>query len=346
MRQRLLLHIGLHKTGTTYLQRHVWPGWEGVGYAGRPNPKGFKSSEEAVLSKTEPVILVSNESSGGSLKQAYLENQSWGGFQRKKLEELKQRFAGNYDLGVIIGLHHPGPWVLSIYKHYLKYGGVESFAGFIGIEDDTPSTLSMEDLSIMPKIQRIEEILGVTPFCFYLEEIRYQPAILSKSLADYAQVEAGPTFNSSATANEGVNDAEAVVCRKINRLFSNRGCLGKGWLKRNKTLGFSFAKKASALGWLDQHSSPLAVSEAEAEYLNARLKSDFEQVSEIVASQRGMPSKVLCQNLRFKEPEWFHHVSANARQSMQSASHAYRAFSNLMLPATRPVWPRRYPACR
>jgi hypothetical protein len=67
MPQRLLLHIGLHKTATTYLQKHVWPEWQDIAYAGRPNPPGFASSEKAVFSIDAPVILMSNESSGGSL---------------------------------------------------------------------------------------------------------------------------------------------------------------------------------------------------------------------------------------------------------------------------------------
>lgn len=39
----LLLHIGLNKSGTTTMQRHVWPHWQSVAYLGRRYPANRKS---------------------------------------------------------------------------------------------------------------------------------------------------------------------------------------------------------------------------------------------------------------------------------------------------------------
>lgn len=289
MPQRLILHIGLHKTGTTYLQKSIWPSWDAVGYAGRPTPKGHASSEDAVFSFKDPVILMSNESSGGSLKQSYLPGRSWADLQLKKLAELKKRYAGKYDLGVLIGLRRPDAWALSIYKHYLKYGGVETLDGFLGLEAGTPATLPAEDYQFMPKIRRIEEVLGVSPFCFFLEELKLQPGALSQALATYAGVASGPRFVPGSPLNEGVNEAEAAVCLKLNRNLINRGCLGKGRIGRNKTLGFNLAKKCGAWGFLSQNRQPLAMSPQARAYIGDHTTDDLKAVLAYISAGRGAP---------------------------------------------------------
>lgn len=286
MPQRLILHIGLHKTATTYLQRHVWPMWKSVGYAGRPNPPGYTSSEEAVFSLTDRVILMSNESAGGSLKQSYLNGRTWGEFQLEKLADLKLLYGDKYDLAVIIGLRHPQSWALSIYKHYLKYGGVETFDSFLGLEAGTPATFPTDELCIMPKIRRIEEVLGVKAFCFFVEEIRNSPQALSLAMAEFAGVDEGPSFASGSTPNEGVNEAEAAICLKLNRALMNRSCLGKGWIRRNKTLAFAIAKKWDSLGIADRDAGPLRASDMAKNYLEASLSDDLSAVLEFVASRR------------------------------------------------------------
>ncbi len=288
MPQRLILHIGLHKTGTTYLQESVWQLWEDVGYAGRPTPKGFRTSEEAVFSLTQPVLLMSNESSGGSLKQSYLPGKTWSGLQLAKLQELRELYAGKYELGVFIGLRKPAAWALSIYKHYLKYGGVETFEGFLGLVPGTPATLEPEDFQFMPKIRRIEEVLGVAPFCFFLEEMRSQPEVLSQAMAAYAGVAHGPQFVAGEALNEGVNEAEAEICRKLNRAWINRGCLGKGWIRRNKTTAFALARKSKDLGLLRGSTEPLGIPPQAREFLAQNSAGDMASMLEFMTTQRGI----------------------------------------------------------
>lgn len=45
----LLLHIGLNKSGTTTLQKQVWPHWQNVAYLGRRYPANRKSREHLML---------------------------------------------------------------------------------------------------------------------------------------------------------------------------------------------------------------------------------------------------------------------------------------------------------
>lgn len=287
MTQKLLLHIGLHKTGTTYFQNAAWPEWKAVGYAGRPVPRGHASSEDAVFSMREPVVLMSNESSGGSLKKSYQKQHKWSELQLVKLEELKRRYAANYEIGVLIGLRSPESWVLSIYKHYLKFGGVETLEGFLGLDGRTPPTLEPEDLLFMPKLRRIKDVLGVEPFVFFLEELRLRPAELSSELARFAGVPEGPDFPQGRTFNEGVNTCEAEICRKINRSLINRGCLGKGWIKRNKTIAFRIARKLAGNGnGRGDKAQQLKVSSEATSYIREHTSEDLKAVCRMLDARR------------------------------------------------------------
>lgn len=290
MKQRLLLHIGLHKTATTYLQNKIWGTWTEVGYAGRPNPPGYRCSEDAVFDLKQPVLLLSNESAGGSLKQSYLPGKSWTVSLRAKLAELKTRYAGQYELGVVLGLRRHDKWVQSIYKHYLKYGGVESLDGFLGLEHGTPPTLAAQELFFMDKIRCIEEVLGVRPFCFFLEELRQQPEVLSAALAGYAGVATGPAFVSGAMLNEGVDAAEATLCRWVNRRLVNPGCLGVGRIRRNKTVGFALARRAKKLGLLKKEAGEVPYSVDAQEFVRNTFAADLSATIAFIEGQRGIDS--------------------------------------------------------
>lgn len=287
MKQRLLLHIGLHKTATTYLQNSIWPSWTAVNYAGRPNPPGYRSSEDAVFDLKGDVLLLSNESAGGSLKQSYLPGRSWSELSFKKLQELKERYASRYEIGVLLGLRRHDKWILSIYKHYLKYGGVEPLNAFLGLSDGIPPTLAATDLLLIEKIRRIETVLGVRPFCFFLEELKNQPEVLSASLANYAGVVSGPVFVAGAALNEGVDAAEAAFCRRVNRLLVNPGCLGKGYIRRNKTLAFAWARRAKKIGLLAKDAVELSYSVEAGEFVRTRFKADLDETLGEIERQRG-----------------------------------------------------------
>ena len=298
MQQRLILHLGLHKTATTFLQKSVWPSWSEIGYAGRPTPQGYPSSEQAVFSMDHPLILMSNESSGGSLKRSYLKNISWADLRHRKLEELKNLYFGKYDLEVVIGLRKPEPWILSVYKHYLKYGGVESLEGFLGLTPGSPPTLPTCDLLNMPKIRQIEDLLGVRPFCFFSEEMKSHPEDLSSDLASFVGATKGPSFSGNSRLNEGVNEKAAAICLAVNRALVNRGCLGKGYIKRNKTIAFDLARKLSRFASNDGSNKPLSVSENVSDAIHEMTKADHEETVRYIADTRSSHdetrSRLLC----------------------------------------------------
>jgi hypothetical protein len=296
MRQRLIIHIGLHKTGTTFYQRSVWPRWEAVAYAGKPRPKGASSLEAVIRGMDAPVILLSDETLCGSLKRSYLEAHTWPALLLGELEQLRHRYANDYDLGVVISLRRHDAWILSIYKHYLKYGGVESLESFLGL-DATPATIPLSDMSFMDRVQRVQDILGVRPFCFFLEETRRQPQRLSMQLARFAGVDAGPQFTQDRLYNEGVNQREASLCRGLNRAIVNPGRRGKGSLERNATRGFSVARRLREMHLLGRGSGELSLPDAAVRKIRAACEPDLAASVGYLCDQRGLEAEAFRREL-------------------------------------------------
>lgn len=231
----LILHIGLHKTATTYLQRAVFPYWSGVSYYGR-NAMELPNRSAADLLREAPHLgpgaaLRSNESLSGSLKNSYLPGRSWMANFRAQLDRLSSLRPAGVELGVMVSFRRYDRWARSIYRHYLKYGGVDSPEEFFGVRPGSVATLAAEDLLLMPRIHAIEEAFGVTPFCFFLEELRKSPQQLGREMAAFAGTDVLPHFP-AVSMNVGVSAGEARLLTTLNRATVNRGCRRRGSIRR------------------------------------------------------------------------------------------------------------------
>jgi len=103
----IILHLGVHKTGTTWLQECVFPKLEGVYYY-------YKDKIMPVLSPK--AVLMSNEEWSRSLP--HRDNQLY------YLCELKKQYP---DAKIIIGVRGFEPWFKSCYSQYIRAGGYMSY---------------------------------------------------------------------------------------------------------------------------------------------------------------------------------------------------------------------------
>jgi hypothetical protein len=127
-KRTVIVHLGLHRTGSSYLQRHVFPGLEGVFYAG----KGFsKLRLPAIMMTADKVILFSNESWLGRLKLDSVYNPSWDWLEHSILAIRNTAATFGDPHGLIVLRKHSG-WINSLYGMYLANGGCESFENFYG----------------------------------------------------------------------------------------------------------------------------------------------------------------------------------------------------------------------
>ena len=209
---RLFIHIGLHKTGTTFMQRSVFPHWEGVDYLGKPHGASYL---EKWLHRDSGNALLSNEQFSSAPVGAFLAEGGarWGEHRATRLDRLAAVFP---QAAILMGVRPHADWVLSLYSQYLQFGGkceVERFWAPFG----RASPLSGEDLLIVPVIEQIARTWA-SQFVFSLEEIdESRRDLLFTDLATFFEVESRPKIQDDTPLNTRMTAEVAAALRARNR---------------------------------------------------------------------------------------------------------------------------------
>jgi hypothetical protein len=235
-----LIHIGYHKTGSSWLQRFVFSAKAGAGFMrfskGRagpintlivsPNPLDFDPDAarqtfaglvgDAAERGLRPVI--SSERLSG--------HPFTGGYDSK---ELAERLATTLPDGrVLIVIREQREMLLSTYRQYVRAGGVWSLGQFLDPPVDTRTRVRLFDSNhfayhrLIETYQRLfgEERVLVLPY----ELLRSEPGRFVTQIAHFAGVPLPAGFVESmpveARPNLAGSSAAARAKRVLNRLFA------------------------------------------------------------------------------------------------------------------------------
>lgn len=122
----------------------------------------------------------------------------------------------------IIGTRDHKNWILSIYKHYLKYGGsltIEEFLNSIGQD----GFLSWKDLMFSPRIQLIQNLTGKKPFVYDMSSHFLKMNSFAKQLQNFicgdpCSSKSNTNFERTETRNEGVNLLQSKILQNLHKL--------------------------------------------------------------------------------------------------------------------------------
>jgi len=268
----LYLHIGLHKTGSTYLQQAVFSQWKGLGYVGRPLRR---DTIRAMAEAPERRVLFSSESLSGSLLDAYRPSDThWIDRQVRQIRRLGELFPG---AGIIMGFRGHEGWLLSIYKHYLKYGGERSLDRFLEA-NDTDGVISLDDLRYMPRIEAAQSAFPGRIFPFLWEELSESPEELFADMARFVGLQP-PDWRSSQgkMLNEGVNQRQADLLLRLNRIT--------GGLSAGKFTQRLRIRSLQAVPGLHRGKA-IKLTEAQANLVRNRLGGDWQELTHRVNALR------------------------------------------------------------
>jgi hypothetical protein len=141
--EKLFLHLGLPKTGTTFLQKNVFPNLEGITYLdhlknpeilglyGKIGEENISDAEceqicEELLPKNAAgPFLISREQF--SCSPINIRKKSWLDLFR----DLKRIFSGNFKVCPVVTLREQSDHLISLYKQCLLMGDYRDFADFI-----------------------------------------------------------------------------------------------------------------------------------------------------------------------------------------------------------------------
>jgi len=173
----VVIHCGLHRTGTTTLQRRVFSRLGGVEYVHKPPNERWRSLRP---NAGRPMVLS---------HEGFLMHHSDGRLRTERMMELGRRFAG---ARVILTLRRPDRWLRSLYTYKVFKGECCSFEEFVQ---------RREPGKYMDYIRLIESAFGASPLILFQEELRENFEASAALIARWAGASSPPKSAPSGRLN-------------------------------------------------------------------------------------------------------------------------------------------------
>jgi hypothetical protein len=232
----IYLHIGLWKTGTTFLQKMIFPKLKNVNYIIFRNDKEMLEVMDklrfSILSnddskKLQLVVstkllkdrnLISAEGLSGS---AYFVHDN---YRSNILKNIEKVFT-NFNVKIILGIREQSSIIVSLYKQYLYRGGTKSLTGFIDQMNQYQMSRKGEDyfkrFEYGCYIDEIIKIFGKDNLYIYsFEELNKDKYTFLKNLLDFLGEKEVPEFE-DIVYNRGYGKIQIKLARFLNRFFKS-----------------------------------------------------------------------------------------------------------------------------
>jgi len=203
----VFLHIGMHKTGSTFLQREVFPRLPGVHAVVRA-----ESSLAGLWKRpVDRTLLISDEGLCGipwsvPVRRDY----SWHADRVGRLQSAAKLFP---NARVIVFFRRHADFILSLYKQYLHEGGSESLERFFSLNGNT--ILEPEELDYRRILALVHELLDPSPLVFTYDELRGVDEVVGR-ITSFMGTPCPPSFARSPHHNQSVRGRSAKVLRQLN----------------------------------------------------------------------------------------------------------------------------------
>lgn len=195
--KELYFHIGLAKTGSTYLQNKFFHKLEGIKYI---HTSKFKHYNDIIASCKEEKLLFSRE------------------FDRQFFDETL-KIAEKYPYAkIIIVLRINEQWIASQYRRYVKNGGSCSFENFINIKTNK-GVWKIEDALFLPKLKFLKRHFNNPPLILFYDEFKENPHKIFEKTAKYTNTEYNKDSVDLKAKHKSYSDKQLLFVRKLTRRF-------------------------------------------------------------------------------------------------------------------------------
>ena len=206
---KVIIHIGMHKTGTTFLQKVVFPNLNNTFYA--HNNEFFVPWKKQLYKKADNMLL-SYEGFSGFPWNKFKEKNSWLKSFHLNIDQIRKFFPNAI---IIIFFRKQGDLLLSIYKQYLQEGGELSINEFYG----NGKILEKKDLSIKSRLNYIKDCFDQVYFLNYElfsdEKLNYLDVFFRKELnLRLNKTESLPKSNIS------ISGSKIKILRRYNIIYN------------------------------------------------------------------------------------------------------------------------------
>jgi len=190
----IYFHMGLERTGTTFLQQSVFPNLGDIYYV----PKSqYKNIVEIIKNSNCNKFLLTHES-------------------KALFQEIKKFSAKYPDARIILVFRRHDKWIASHFKREIKNGYSKNFNDFIDLENDT-GTWKKEDLYYFPKVKFIEECFNKPPLILFQDELKSSPEDFVRKILKYT----------------GAKEASPIPYKAQHTSYSNKELKFRHWVTQN-----------------------------------------------------------------------------------------------------------------
>jgi len=227
----MLIHLGYHKTATTWLQQYYFPCHSQIDFVGKHeelwsqiiSPHGFDFDVEIARAFFYPKLesarcdnlfpVFSSERLSG--------NPHSGGYDSKIIaDRLKQVFP---DSKILIVIRKQDEAILSSYKQYIKVGGICTLREYLHPPRDGRIPLfRLEHWQYHKLIDYYAQLYGKTQIqvlCY--EQFKQSPRQFLTELAGFMGISDEEYFPMTTKINESLSDLAILLKRRINRWHGN-----------------------------------------------------------------------------------------------------------------------------
>lgn len=195
--KELFFHVGLAKTGSTYLQNKFFHKLEGIKYI---HTSKFYKYERIISQSNEKRLLFSRE------------------FDRQFFDETA-KIANLYpNAKIIIVLRSNEQWIASQYRRYVKNGGSKDINEFIDITDNK-GVWKNEEALFFPKLEFLKQHFKNLPLVLFFEDFKKNPHQVFQKIADYTGTEYHRENVSLKAKHKSYSEKQLLFVRRLVRKY-------------------------------------------------------------------------------------------------------------------------------
>jgi len=262
----MVFHIGLHKTGTTFLQQEVFPVIDDF-YLIR------KSFYDLITNPSEKTPLVSYELLSGHPWKG-----EWMSEYRENVKQISKYWPRSK---CIIGFRRHDRLIASLYKQYLHQGGVKSIQFLFS--PDGSGRIGPSDLSFRRRVE-IAEACFSKVFVYTQEELKNRFESFIKKLQLFLDTDdiRREQINRSQK-NVGVKTKlQVILLRRLNKIDKSLRKLPTPTLNNYLFRKFNLTPRSLCQYRLQQvGQNPWTLPSEIENYLQSKFSDDWEYVNEV-----------------------------------------------------------------
>jgi len=214
----MIVHIGYHKTGTSFLQQHVFPNMQGINYYDyayctqlfapllQQNTLQFNANIWAKKLHQNPNTLYSFESLVGNMGTGLYN------------VEIAYRLKAMGFTKIIISIRNQQKMLESLYRQYIQQGGVVKSKAFF---DEKMGLFNWHYCDYYPLICKYVQLFGKQNVHILSQEsLRNEASIVIQNLVQFTGAK-GITPNKAQKANNSLSSTSIHLLRIINHFTYN-----------------------------------------------------------------------------------------------------------------------------